>query len=134
MINRGPVQKDSFFSAFTVGIKTELFEAGEALAEGDFVGVDYSVDTSLTKVYKADADCQYIVGIATEAVAAGANVRVQVKGPYQTANVAGATAEGSLLAKGATPGQAGVVSAATDLPVAVALAADVANVAPVVIL
>ena len=136
MINRGPVQKDSFFSAFTVGIKTELFEAGEALAVGDFVAVNYAADTSLTKVYKANSGTAtlLVVGVALEAAAAGSNVRVQVKGPCEVAKVLTGVAAGTLVAKSAVGGRANAKSGATERAVAVTLTAAAANLASVVIL
>ena len=136
--NRGPVQKDSFFSAFTVGIKTELYEAGAAIAAGDWVAVNYALDTSLTKVYKADSGVaaqSVVVGVATEAAAAGANVRIQTKGPYATANVANAVnAAGVALIAGSTAGRAVAGAAHTDVACGISLAAASGNVAAVVIL
>lgn len=136
--NRGPVQKDSFFSAFTVGIKTELYEAGAPVAAGDFVAVNYALDTSLTKVYKADSGVaaqSVVVGVATEDAVAGANVRVQTKGPYATANVADAvSAAGTALIAGSTAGRAVAGAAHTDVACAITLAAAAGDVAPVVIL
>jgi len=76
-------------------------------------------------------------GIATETVAAGANVVVQTAGKYENAYVDGSTAAGDALTgplSGGTAGMASLLAETTFGPtVAVALEADSGNLADVMI-
>jgi len=78
-------------------------------------------------------------GVATETVAAGANVVIQTAGKYENAYVNGSTAIGSALIgplSGGTVGMASIQTAATlgGPVIAIALEADSTNLADVMII
>lgn len=121
--------------------QVETFIASEAIAANDLVCLDFSKAGDGDKglyIKKADGASGATVaaiGFAISAAAAGADCRVTVAGIHESANVAGATVEGSRLMVGGTAGQAAIYTAADTVPIiAYACEADTANVATVFVI
>jgi len=118
----------------------ETFKAGGAIVAGDWVALDVSqtgADKTLYVVQSpATLNSGLAVGVALEAAASGARVRVCIGGYCASANVATGTAAGATLCLVAVAGRAGAsvtsaLGAATTTPIGVGLTLAAANVAEV---
>ena len=119
--------------------------ASAACTEGSFVSIDTGDSTNGLGYSVRDAEVGpgstahnvKTFGVATQTVAAGEDVIVQIAGKYENANVDGSTIAGTPLAgplSGGTVGQAGILLETTfGNVVAVALEADTTNLADVMI-
>lgn len=122
--------------------QVETFIASEAIAANDLVSLDLSKTGDGDKgifIVKADsgtATDTCAIGFALNgATAAGETVDVTVAGIHVSANVDGATAAGSPLCVGATPGRAKVYLNTDVVPIiAIAAETDTANVATVFVI
>jgi hypothetical protein len=135
--------KDEFGATVQIGASTsdrrqiETFLAGAAITAGDWVQFDTSA-TGATRVLTVIQATNVAlgnpltVGVAlTSATVAGQTVDVVVAGYVESANVDGAVVAGSPLTVDTTAGRAHVAVTGDISVCGVALAADVANVAPV---
>jgi hypothetical protein len=119
--------------------QTLTFIAGGTIVAGDVVAFDTSLtgaDAAATVIQcalTATVGNARAIGFATAAAVSGETVPVVVAGYFKSANVDAATVAGSPLCGPVTAnGRAEIAAAAMTAPVfAVALAADVSNVAPV---
>ncbi len=119
--------------------ETQAFLAGGSITAGDVVAFDTSKTGSDAVAYVVQAATVATVGnsaafgFAKNSASAGSLVQVVVGGYFASANVDGATVAGAPLCGPVTAaGRAEICGAAMTAPVfAVALAADVSNVAPV---
>lgn len=115
------------------------FIAGGSITAGDVVAFDSSqsganrVQVVVQAAGVATVGNSLAIGFAKNSASAGERVGVVVSGYYDAANVDGSTVAGSALCGPiGTNGQAALAVAASTAPVlAVALAADTSNVAPV---
>jgi hypothetical protein len=135
--------KDEFGATVQIGAGTsdrrqiETFLAGAAITAGDWVMFDTSATgaSRVLTVIQATAVAlgnPLTVGVAlTSATVAGQKVDVVVGGYVEVCNVDGAVVAGSPLTVDTTAGRAHVAATGDIVTCGVALAADVANVAPV---
>lgn len=135
--------KDEFGATVQIGAGTsdrrqiETFLAGAAITAGDWVQFDTSATGAnrVLTVIQATAVAlgnPLTVGVAlTAATVAGQKVDVVVGGFVEVCNVDGAVVAGSPLTVDTTAGRAHVAATGDIVTCGVALAADVANVAPV---
>ena len=121
--------------------QVERFIASSAIAENDLVALDFSKTADGEKaLYIIQANdaliSQVAIGFALNAAtAAGDEVNVTIAGIHENANVVGSTAAGDRLIISSVVGQAKVITSSDTSPiVAVAVEADTANVATVVVL
>jgi hypothetical protein len=130
--------------------QVETFIASEAIAANDLVSLDLSKTDDGDKalyVVKADtgtATDTFAVGFALDAAAAaGDNIQVTIAGVHKDANVDGSTAAGTRLVVGSTAGRASIAvdineggsgTVAQRPIIAVAVEADTANVATVIVI
>jgi hypothetical protein len=135
--------KDEFGATVQIGAGTsdrrqiETFLAGAAITAGDWVQFDTSATGAnrVLTVIQATAVAlgnPLTVGVAlTAATVAGQKVDVVVGGYVDVCNVDAAVVAGSPLTVDTTAGRAHVAATGDIVTCGVALAADVANVAPV---
>lgn len=127
-------------SGVTARSTYRTFLAGGAITAGDFVGFDTSktgADRCLYVVQAAGVatvGSKNVVGVAVEAAASGAPVKVCIAGYVEGANVDGATVAGSaLIGPIGTNGRAAIETPGTTTGhvVGVALEADTSNAADI---
>lgn len=120
----------------------ETFIAGGTIGAADLVAFDSSKTGYERVLYVVEAGAVAtvgnpgVIGVALEAASAGDEVRVVVAGYCESANVDGATVAGSsLIGPIGTAGRAAIETPGTTTGAVwgVALAADVSNLAPVVV-
>jgi hypothetical protein len=122
--------------------QTMQFIAGGSITAGDVVAFDTTqsgknrVQVVVQAATVATVGNALAVGFAQESAVSGQTFSVVVGGYYASANVDGATVAGSALIGPITAaGRCDIAAAATTAPVlAIALAADASNVAPVFVI